>query len=241
MTFLPFDSALSIAWMLSEGLAMKKSSIGIDRPGVAPFAQVVPRESNCAPGTKTLKCPRASTYRYGFSREAGFVSSVVYGFGEAAVGGNDWAGAFTTPAKTWFHTPFVQPSMSLLGRGYCCCDRLTIVLFENCESAMNPPLEKPGPVQKSKSVVNPFTCTRRTGEACDVAQHSAAASGVPQPSAAALQPVLPAVFTSIVRFESERQKFTSAVHPFASHWLYESTVPLSVTSPGEAPSPATSV
>src|SRR3954447_2332410 len=231
MTFLPFDSALSIAWMLSEGLAMKKSSIGIDRPGVAPFAQVVPRESNCAPGTKTLKCPRASTYRYGFSREAGVVSSVGYGVGEAAVGGNDCAGAFTTPAKTWFHTPFVQPSMSLLRTRYCCCVPLTIVLFENCESAMKPPLEKPGPEQKSKSVVKPFTCTRRTGEACDVAQNSAAA----------LQPVLPAVFTSIVRFESERKKFTSAVHPFASHWLYESTVPLSVTSPGEAPSPATSV
>src|SRR5262249_4451377 len=68
-------------------------------------------------------------------------------------------------------------------------------------------------------------------EACEAAQTSAAA----------LQSCLPFVFTSIVRFDSERQKLTSAVHPFGSHWLYESTVPSSVTSPGERPSPATSV
>src|SRR5436190_3416216 len=201
MRFLPFDSALLIDWMLSDGLAMKKSSIGIERPRVAPFAQVVPRESNCASGTKTLKCPPASTYRYGFSREAGLVSSVVYGFGDAADGGNDCAGAFTTPAKTWFHTPFVQPSMSLLRTRYCCCEPLTIVLFENCESAMKPPLAKAGLEQKSISVAKPFTCTRRTGEACDVAQNSPAA----------LQSFFAFVFTSIVRFESERQKLTSAV------------------------------
>src|SRR5262245_13915467 len=226
--FLPLDSALLIDWMLSVGLAMKKSSIGIEWPGVGPFAHVVPRESTRAAGTKTLKWPLAPTERYGRSRDAGFMSSVVYGFGG---GGKFWDGAFTTPAKTWFQTPFVQPSMSLSRTRYCCCEPFTIVLFENCESAMKPPLEKPGPEQKSKSVVNPFTWTRRTGEACEVAQNSAAA----------LQPVLPAVLTLIVRFASERQKFTRAVQPPASHWLYESTVPFSVTSPGEAPSPATSV
>src|SRR5262245_49122379 len=133
--------------MLSVGFAMKKSSIGIECPGVGPFAQVVPRESSCASGTNTLKCPPESTYRYGLSRDAGLVSSVVYGFPFAAFGGKFCGGAFTTPAKTWFQTPFVQPSMSLFRTRYCCCEPFTIVLFENCESAMNPPLEKPGPEQ----------------------------------------------------------------------------------------------
>src|SRR2546423_13705604 len=88
MRFLPRDSALLIDRMLSDGLAMKKSSIGIERPGVAPFAQVVPRESNCASGTKTLKWPPASTYRYGFSREAGVGASGGDGVGGAGGGGD---------------------------------------------------------------------------------------------------------------------------------------------------------
>ena len=74
-----------------------------------------------------------------------------------------------------------------------------------------------------------MTWTRRIGEACDVAQNSPT-----------WHPLFPA--TSIVRFDTERQKFTSAVQlPGPKHWLYESIVPLIVTSFGEAPSPATSV
>jgi hypothetical protein len=98
------------------------------------------------------------------------------------------------------------------------------------ESAMKPPLANAGFEQKSISVAGPWTSTRRTGDACEVAQNS------PNPG----QPVLPA--TSIRRFDSERQKLTSAVQlPVASHWLNASTVPLIVTSSGDAPSPATSV
>jgi hypothetical protein len=39
----------------SVGWATKKFSIGIDRPGVAPPAYVVPAELCCTLGTKTLK------------------------------------------------------------------------------------------------------------------------------------------------------------------------------------------
>ncbi len=160
------------------------------------------------------------------------MSSVVYGFGLAAVGGKFCGGAFTTPAKTWFQTPFVQPSRLLLRTRYCCCEPLMTVLPVNSESEMNPPLEKFGFEQKSNSVVRPSMCTRRTGDACEVAQNSAAAR----------QPVLPAVLTWIERFESERQKLTSAVQSFGpKHWLNESTVPSTFTSSGDAPRPATSV
>jgi hypothetical protein len=55
--------------------------------------------------------------------------------------------------------------------------------------------------------MNPLTRTRRIGAACEVAQNS--------PN---WQPPLPA--TLIVRFDSERQKFTSAVQsPGPKHWL----------------------
>jgi hypothetical protein len=50
-TFFPRDSALLIDSTLSDGCAMKKSSIGIERPGVWPVAHVVPEPLNCASGT----------------------------------------------------------------------------------------------------------------------------------------------------------------------------------------------
>jgi hypothetical protein len=57
------------------------------------------------------------------------------------------------------------------------------------------------------SVVCPLTWTRRIGEACEAAQNS--------PN---WQPPLPA--TLMVRFDIERQKFTSAVQsPGPKHWL----------------------
>ena len=70
------------------------------------------------------------------------MSSVVYGGS-----GNDCAGAPSVPAKTWFQTPFVQPSRLLFRTRYCCCEPLITVLPENSESAMKPPLANDGPVQ----------------------------------------------------------------------------------------------
>src|SRR6476619_1536674 len=75
------------------------------------------------------------------------------------------------------------------------------VLPVKSESEMNPPLANDGPSQKSKRVVSPLTCTRRTGAACEAAQNSAAPS----------QP-LPA--TLIDRFDTDRQKFVRAVQKF---------------------------
>jgi hypothetical protein len=45
----------------------------------------------------------------------------------------------------------------------------------------------------------------------------------------------------MVRLDSDRQKFASAVQLPSLHWLKESTAPLMTTSPGEVPSPATLV
>ena len=52
--FWPRARALLIACASSEGLAMKKSSIGIDEPGVEPPSQSAPAELCSAAGTKTL-------------------------------------------------------------------------------------------------------------------------------------------------------------------------------------------
>ena len=105
----------------------------------APPAHVMPRVSRRADGTRTMYRPLASTNRYGFSRLTGVVSSVVYGgFGKPAS-----AGAPTTPAKTWFQTPFDQLPISLLRVSHCCCDPLTTV--PAFESAMKPPLANCGP------------------------------------------------------------------------------------------------
>ena len=41
----------------SDGLAMKKSVIGIERPGVMPASQVTPRLSVVAAGTRTVYAP----------------------------------------------------------------------------------------------------------------------------------------------------------------------------------------
>src|SRR5580692_11300366 len=98
-----------------------------------------------------------------------------------------------------------------------------------CESAMKPPLAKAGLLQKSKRKRLPFICTRRTGEACDTAQNSA------------LEVQAAAVTTLMVRFDNERQKFSSAVQLPLTHWLDTLIAPLMVTSDGESPRPATVV
>src|SRR3954454_23431868 len=139
--FLPRESARLISLTPSAGLAMKKSEMGMDRPGVGPAAHVVPRLRACASGTNTLQRSWPSTRRNGFSRERGVVSRVVYGGS-----GYDCAGAPCTPAKTWFQTPLLHPPTALLRTRYCCWEPLTTVPV-NSESAMKPPLAKDGGVQ----------------------------------------------------------------------------------------------
>src|SRR3954451_951335 len=51
--FRPSARASLIASTVSDGLAMKKSEMGIGGPGVGPLPHVVPDESCCADGTKT--------------------------------------------------------------------------------------------------------------------------------------------------------------------------------------------
>ena len=67
------------------------------------------------------------------------MSKVVYG----GVGKSASDGAPTTPAKTWFHTAFVQAPISLLRISHCCCEPLRTV--GSLESAMKPPLANCGP------------------------------------------------------------------------------------------------
>ncbi len=50
----PRASALLMSCTVSSGVAMKNSVIGMLRPAVSPSAQVTPRESCCAAGTRTL-------------------------------------------------------------------------------------------------------------------------------------------------------------------------------------------
>src|SRR3954453_8250055 len=146
MRFLPECSAALIVAAESAGFATKNLPIGIDRPGVAPSAHVVPDEFFCAEGTKTFSSPAESTYRYGASRVTRLVVSVVYGPQTLGCAGKHWAGAPSTPEKTWFQTPFDQLPTELLRVTHCCWDPLTIV-SSNRESAMKPPLANDGPVQ----------------------------------------------------------------------------------------------
>ena len=53
-----------------------------------------------------------------------------------------WAGTLpSSPMKTWFQTPLVQPSRVVFLTMNCCWEPLSTVLPENWESAMKPPLE----------------------------------------------------------------------------------------------------
>src|SRR5436305_3420788 len=148
MRFFPCARASLISSTLSDGFAMKKPEIGIECPAVGPLAQVVPVPFVCTSGTKMLQASFASTVRYGASRDSGFVASVVYGGL-----GNDCAGAPTTPANTWFHTPLVQEATSLLRTRNCCCDPFNTTLSLNFESAAKPPLANDGGVQEYMKVV----------------------------------------------------------------------------------------
>src|SRR5260370_33760493 len=78
MRSLPEPNALLIVATESVGWAMKNLLIGINEPGVAPFAQVVPEGFVWTEGTKTLSFPLESVYRDGASRVTGLVASVVY-------------------------------------------------------------------------------------------------------------------------------------------------------------------
>ncbi len=48
-----------------------------------------------------------------------------------------------TPEKTWFQTPLVHSSTSLLRISHCCCEPL--IVTGRSESAMKPPLANWGP------------------------------------------------------------------------------------------------
>src|SRR6187200_2808689 len=112
-------------------------------PGVCPSAQVAPLESVRGSGTNTCHEPSSPTYRYGLSRLAGSLGSVVYGgFGKVAS-----SGAPATPANTWFQTALVQTPTALSRTTYCCCDPLmtTWPSVARRESAMKPPLANCGP------------------------------------------------------------------------------------------------
>src|ERR1044071_4552517 len=196
---LPWASAALIACVASVGRATKNSRSGTDVPAAAPSAQVVPTASRRSAGTNTWYWPAASRNRNGRSRLTGLVASVVYGGGLNGVEPNDCGGAPTTPENTWFHTPLDQPPMLLSRTRNCCCDPLMTNPVR--ESAMNPPLENCGPaVQKSNSVrLPPEMSTRRIGAACDTAQNPAAER----------QPDSPVMWS--VRFDSDRQKLTSAM------------------------------
>src|SRR5439155_17328488 len=111
-------------------------------------------------------------------------------------------------------TPLLQPSRLESRTTNCCWEPLITVPPENAESAMKPPLANCGPAEQ-KSISDrlpPVTATRRIGAACDTAQKS-----VPD-----WQPVPPA--TLMVRFDSERQKLSSAMQfeepsVVGKHWL----------------------
>ncbi len=123
----------------SFGVAMKNSVIGMLRPAVASSPHEVPLVFVWADGTRTLYAPLSSTKRYGFSRLTGVSSIVVYG----GSGNPASSGAPTTPEKTWFQTPLLQPSISLLRVSHCCCEPL--IVYDRSESAMKPPLANCGP------------------------------------------------------------------------------------------------
>ena len=63
---------------------------------------------------------------------------MVYGPPQEASAGKHWAGAPSTPEKTWFQTPFDQPPTSLSRVSHCCWEPLTVKVLR--ESAMKPPL-----------------------------------------------------------------------------------------------------
>src|SRR3954447_13005718 len=139
MRLFPCDNALLIACTLSPGFATKNCSIGIDVPAVGPLSHDVPLELRRTPGTNTLRWSGEPLYRNGASRVTGLVASVVYGPPHGDAAGKHCAGAPTTPEKTWFQTPLLQPSSTLLRVTHCCCEPLITVPPSKRESAMKPP------------------------------------------------------------------------------------------------------
>src|SRR5205085_2115578 len=89
---------------------------GSEVPRGVPLPQVTPRALVRCSGRKTRNSAPL-TYRNGFSRETGVVSSVVYGgFGKLC------AGAPCTPEKTMFQTPLSQLPIALSLVYHCCCE-----------------------------------------------------------------------------------------------------------------------
>src|SRR6185437_14886985 len=112
-----------------DGLAIKNCPILIERPASDPLVQDGPVEFRRSEGTSTRYRPPESTYRNGVSFDTGLVASVVYGCPPDVP--KLCAGAPLSPAKTWFHTPFDQPSRFEFRTMNCCCDPLMTVLPVN--------------------------------------------------------------------------------------------------------------
>src|SRR5689334_1222160 len=94
----PASAALMVA-AESPGCATKNRVSGIELPGPAPPAQVMPAVLVRSVGTNTWYAPPESTYRNGFSRTTGACPTTVYGgFGKLC------AGAPATPTNTLFQT-----------------------------------------------------------------------------------------------------------------------------------------
>src|SRR4051812_4711813 len=117
-TCLPRASAAFITVALRallSGLMIAKSESGSEAPRGAPPSHVTPRELVRSAGTNTLHLPRASTYRKGFSRTTGVVSTVVCG----GVG-KLFDGAPSVPTNTMFQFDPFQPPSALLRVSHCC-------------------------------------------------------------------------------------------------------------------------
>src|SRR6202042_1592863 len=115
----PPDSAALICATVLLGVAMKKSLIGSEVPGVLPPAQETPCELVRFEGTNTSQFPEESMYRYGFSSTVGVVPTVVYA-------GKLCAGTPVLPTNTMFQFEPVQlPSLSLRMMNCCWVPELT--------------------------------------------------------------------------------------------------------------------
>jgi hypothetical protein len=147
------DQVLSVSERLVDipsdesGAATKNFWSGSTVPVSAPVVQPGRTELVRRLGTQTPRVPPEAAVRNGGSWVTGLDPIAVYGPPHAGAVGKHVAGAPLSPEKTWFQTPFVQPSMLLLRTRNCCWDPLTIVERFSSESAMKPPLANDGLVQ----------------------------------------------------------------------------------------------
>src|SRR5262245_18870075 len=132
-------------------------------------------------------------------------------------------GVLTQPTKTMFHTALLQPDLLLLRESHCCCEAGT-TLPSMTESARKPPLAQPALyfLSKANRCSSPLTCSRRSGAAWETAIL-----------------VTPLVDDGVTeKFSSDRQKLHVAL-ALGIQFAGTFTPPLTCTSSGLRPSPAT--